>query len=223
MAPSSGRRRGAQRPRPRILQLQDCSQVEWLQPDSNPGQDSSQAPITQRPTQSHLPRGRSGSPRLVFTHRSWGRAAMAGLGGWGSRSLPHSVSQLPWLYCAGPTPTFDLWYIQTRKRRLWGTGAGDLGGVKTSCGGVGCLWDGAHFWGFWDWLRSCQVDTVVFACILRDRRWHHETTSVLPDLSWICDLRRWTRSQAGKSERTIHENYSDLMLFVISCSRCYRW
>lgn len=173
VAPSPGRRRGAQRPRPRLLHLQDCSQVEWLQPHWDPDQDQSQAPVTWRSARSDFPWGRSGSLGLVFTHRPWGGAAVAAVGRQVSRGLSHSLSQLPWLYCAGPTSTFDLWYIQTRKRGLWAAGARSLGGVEASWGGAGFLGDGTYFWGFWDRLRSRQVDTSVSASIIRDRWWRH--------------------------------------------------
>lgn len=155
VAPSLGRRRGAQRPRPRALHLQDRAQMEWLQPDGDPDQDPSQAPFTRRPAQPDFPWGRLGRPGLVFTHRPRGGAAVACLGGRESCRLSHSFSQLPWVYRAGPTPTFDFWYIQTRKRRLWETGAGLLGSIKASWGGAGCLGDRTYFWGFWDWLCSC--------------------------------------------------------------------
>lgn len=49
VAPSPGRRREAQCPRPRVLHFQERSPMEWLQPDWNPGKDSSQAPVTWRP------------------------------------------------------------------------------------------------------------------------------------------------------------------------------
>lgn len=173
VAPSPGRRWGAQCPRSRILHLQDCSPMEWPQPDWNPNQDSSQAPGPWCPTQCDVPRGRSSSPWPVLAHCSRGGATVAGVGRRGSRGLSHSFPKLPWLYCAGPTPTFDLGYIQTRKEGLWGVGAGDPEGVAASGGGVECLGGWAYFWGFWDWLRSCQVDPTALTLIFRGRRWQN--------------------------------------------------
>lgn len=218
VAPSPGRRRRAQCPRPGILHLQDRSPMEWLQPDWNPNQDSSQAPHPWCPTQSDVPRGRSGSPRPILTHCSRGGATVAGVGRRGTRGLSHSFPKLPWLYCAGPTPTFDLWYIQTRKGGLWAAGAGSTEGVAASWGGVEFVGGGAYFWGFWDWLRSRQADTTAF---FRGRRWQNETTTspVLPHVPWICDLRRRAWSQPGKSEGGTHQNYSVKLIvwFLLMC------
>lgn len=173
VATSLGRRWGAQCLWPRVLHLQDCSQVEWFFPEWDPGQNPSQALVSRRSARPDFSWGWSSPPRIVFTHCTWRGAAVACVGRWGSRCLSHPFSQHSWLRSTSPTTTFDLWYIQVRKRRLWEAGAGLMGGIKASWRWVRLLGDGPDFWRFWDWLRARQTVTSLPTFIARDGRWWH--------------------------------------------------
>lgn len=173
VAAALGRRWGAQCLWPRVLHLQDRSEVEWVSPEWDPGQDSSQAPISRCSTRPDFSWGWSSPPRIVFTHCTRRGAAVACVGRWGSCCLSHSFSKHAWLHSTSATATFDLWYIQVRKRWLWEDGAGLMGGIKATWSWVRFLWYRSYFWRFWDRLRACQTVTPLPTFITRDwSGWH---------------------------------------------------